>query len=1222
MASYEDKIVILIEAVNKSNQSLDDLKKRIDGLKTGTKDLGTVMKGVALGQVLFSGLTMAKNLILEATKATLKWAGDMEIFTLSISSSLLVGGKYMDALTGKALDSAEAFKEARTQAAGIMQELQAANLQTIATLDQLTRVYMETLPIALNKGFDTGQVKDFTLAVVQAAGAIGLEMDMIAEETRAMLTPSINPRFSRVAVSLGLTNEDIRQNSQNADQLFGFLMGKLKAFQMAGEETQRTWKGVWSNLKDLSLQAGAMATEPIFEAIKSGILELLAGLVRVNEETKKLEWNPSFLSALEDIKKGLAFILDVYNKIKGVSTTKEGINLEGNVRDAERRLAEAQGTSLAESRGSYAVGTIKEGQGWQAVDLAQKQYDEAKKALEFYRLAEAERLRGEAVIKNMMKGKVTDEEKAREIVKSINLASQTFGIDPALLASVIKQESQFNPLAKSSKGAMGLMQITPGTYKDIAKYFESQGIGHLLEGGPYDPQASIYAGAYYLAQQIKAQGGDLDKGLAAYNAGPGAVAKYNGVPPYEETIKYVEKIKENYAKADKVTEESLKRQIEYQGKVRLTPTEMDYRTDEIKNQYKDLGQMLGVRVKTEQAQYEEALAQLEKDKLITGMTDEEYFVKQKDLKSDHFRSLIDVYKNKGDLAQQALQDILTGNIGEQEGKPLVGYEEVPKVTQQFNKEINEAALKIAELQGKMAKEGIVDSTKELSENLKVQKADAESKLKLLEDEGKARKEILAIQEKTGEIDPIDKYYEELSIDKEIAAAKQNVLIVDLSLSTSDAERRQIATEILLLENQIKDAYGLEGKAVGEIVTNSAKLKTERESVLASEQLSLAVLKGEVEEAEKLKRKIQEIELIKKLGTITGKTPEDAATRAAIEAQIKELKALTSGADWFVGFKTALRDITNDIGSSTEQWTRLFKDIGQSIRTSLSDTIFGALKGELTNFDQIWENFRDSGLRAISNFMADSVVKDFTNFLSGKKSEGPTSGLLNVIQDLWKSITSTTSNGTDNMVTEVNDGVTQIVDTFGDSGIVETVGNVWNSVANETGGWLQSMLEAVASWVKQVIAQLMAVKAAGSSSSGWLGWLGSLFGSDTSTSYSDAALANEGLYGLHKGGFIPRYHMGGLTRDEVPIIAKKGEYVLSKEDVDFVNKVKSAGPSININMGGGIAQKPTIVPMGVNVRLDNASSVALQASARSQYMNEQYIIDVVLKDINTRGRLGR
>jgi hypothetical protein len=111
---------------------------------------------------------------------------------------------------------------------------------------------------------------------------------------------------------------------------------------------------------------------------------------------------------------------------------------------------------------------------------------------------------------------------------------------------------------------------------------------------------------------------------------------------------------------------------------------------------------------------------------------------------------------------------------------------------------------------------------------------------------------------------------------------------------------------------------------------------------------------------------------------------------------------------------------------------------------------------------------------------------------------------------------------------------------------------------------------------------------------------------------------------HKGGFVARYHMGGLTKDEVPIIAKKGEYVLSKEDVDFVNKVKGGGgPSININMGSGFPQKPTIVPMGVTVMMDNSSSAMLQASTSTRQVSDaQYIVDVVLRDINSRGRLAR
>jgi soluble lytic murein transglycosylase-like protein len=117
----------------------------------------------------------------------------------------------------------------------------------------------------------------------------------------------------------------------------------------------------------------------------------------------------------------------------------------------------------------------------------------------------------------------------------ITAAAQRNGIDPALLAGLIKQESGFNPNAGSPAGAQGLCQLMPGTARGL-------GVTDL-----HDPVQSIEGGAKYLAQQLKTFNGDVALALAAYNAGPGAVQRYGGVPPYAETQNYVRAVQANAA---------------------------------------------------------------------------------------------------------------------------------------------------------------------------------------------------------------------------------------------------------------------------------------------------------------------------------------------------------------------------------------------------------------------------------------------------------------------------------------------------------------------------------------------------------------------------------------------------------------------------------------------------------------------------------------------------
>ena len=111
----------------------------------------------------------------------------------------------------------------------------------------------------------------------------------------------------------------------------------------------------------------------------------------------------------------------------------------------------------------------------------------------------------------------------------IDKAAAQNGVDPGLVKAVIKAESGFKPDAVSPAGAQGLMQLTPST------------CAALGVSDPFDPVQNVEAGTKYLKTQLD-RFGSTDLALAAYNAGPGAVVRYNGVPPFNETQNYVSKV--------------------------------------------------------------------------------------------------------------------------------------------------------------------------------------------------------------------------------------------------------------------------------------------------------------------------------------------------------------------------------------------------------------------------------------------------------------------------------------------------------------------------------------------------------------------------------------------------------------------------------------------------------------------------------------------------------
>jgi len=118
---------------------------------------------------------------------------------------------------------------------------------------------------------------------------------------------------------------------------------------------------------------------------------------------------------------------------------------------------------------------------------------------------------------------------------AVNQAAGETGLDPQLLRAVIACESGGDAEALSSKGAMGLMQLMPDTARSVGVV------------RPFDPQENVRGGAEYLKRMLDRYQGNLTLSLAAYNAGPGAVDRYGGVPPFAETRSYVHRVLEKYA---------------------------------------------------------------------------------------------------------------------------------------------------------------------------------------------------------------------------------------------------------------------------------------------------------------------------------------------------------------------------------------------------------------------------------------------------------------------------------------------------------------------------------------------------------------------------------------------------------------------------------------------------------------------------------------------------
>jgi len=135
-----------------------------------------------------------------------------------------------------------------------------------------------------------------------------------------------------------------------------------------------------------------------------------------------------------------------------------------------------------------------------------------------------------------LKSKIDLKAQSANVEELIETFSEKYNIDSDFIKAIIKQESGFNTKATSKKGAMGLMQLMPKT---------AEALGVV---DAYNPSQNIEGGVKYLRQMLDKYDNNLEMALAAYNAGPSAVQKYGGIPPYKETQNYVKTIMNTYNK--------------------------------------------------------------------------------------------------------------------------------------------------------------------------------------------------------------------------------------------------------------------------------------------------------------------------------------------------------------------------------------------------------------------------------------------------------------------------------------------------------------------------------------------------------------------------------------------------------------------------------------------------------------------------------------------------
>lgn len=303
-------VVIALQLMDKATApmrtSLSIMEKSIDSLNTALSTsgsklgyLGAIARTV---QIAIVGLSTAAGTIGTQFNETI------ESSTVGIAALLSAQGKFTDA-QGKELTGREKINAALNYSSDLVKQLQVDNLKTTATFEQLLNAFQVTLAPGLAKGLDISQIREYTLAMVQAATAMQVPLDQMAEETRSLLTGTITPRNTRIATALGITAEDVKKWEGNASGWFTWVMGRLDAFKQFGSIQGTTYAGMLSNTKDAISNILGAATKPFFEEMKGVFGEFYNYAVKVNEATNTISLNPELIDSVQLLNDSLRLAL-------------------------------------------------------------------------------------------------------------------------------------------------------------------------------------------------------------------------------------------------------------------------------------------------------------------------------------------------------------------------------------------------------------------------------------------------------------------------------------------------------------------------------------------------------------------------------------------------------------------------------------------------------------------------------------------------------------------------------------------------------------------------------------------------------------------------------------------------------------------------------------------------------------------------------------------------
>lgn len=251
------------------------------------------------------------SVLQNAVSAGYRFNSTMEETRVGLASLIYSMRDFTNA-SGEAVTGQQAFAAALSLSKEVQTQLRIAGLETAATYEQLTKAYSQAYVPAIKAGFDEKQIVRFTTAVVQAATAMRVPLDMLGEEVRGILGGSMQPRTTMLQPLIeaaGLTNAKIQQLAKEG-KLYDAVMKALEGSTVGAAEASKNYSVQLSNLKDAATQALGKGLESGFEKTKAIIKDVTDYIVTFNKETGEIKWNETLVAGLQKLDDKIFSVID------------------------------------------------------------------------------------------------------------------------------------------------------------------------------------------------------------------------------------------------------------------------------------------------------------------------------------------------------------------------------------------------------------------------------------------------------------------------------------------------------------------------------------------------------------------------------------------------------------------------------------------------------------------------------------------------------------------------------------------------------------------------------------------------------------------------------------------------------------------------------------------------------------------------------------------------